>query len=198
MNKLGGRKTHHGFQMHSLGSETLASVFLTTEGLLTVNMFKLWSGSTVLIDTVLIRAFQECLWLGWHRWLFANIANNHRQNHTDITAGRLVTGSWPADSDRQQGVLKPYGVVRNQMVASQAWGRNASQFSWNTASTVLSGVNDWERTVACNSQPAMQKSGTADSSWGDSDLTGTEGDDVRLLTNMLRAVSSPSTAWLCV
>ena len=93
MNKLGGRKTHHGFQMHSLGSETLASVFLTTEGLLTVNMFKLWSGSTVLIDTVLIRAFQECLWLGWHRWLFANIANNHRQNHADITAGRLVTGS---------------------------------------------------------------------------------------------------------
>ena len=112
MNKLGGRKTHHGFQMHSLGSETLASVFLTTEGLLTVNMFKLWSGSTVLIDTVLIRAFQECLWLGWHRWLFANIANNHGQNHADITAGRLVTGSSACRGWQAAGCMKPYGVVR--------------------------------------------------------------------------------------
>lgn len=49
-NKLGSRKTHHGFQMPYWVLELLATIYQTTGGLLIVNVFKLLSGCIVLID----------------------------------------------------------------------------------------------------------------------------------------------------
>lgn len=88
-NKLGSRKTHLGFQMHSSVLEILALVFQTTGDLFILNMFKLFCRCIALIDKILIQTFLGVVLLG----LAQRVINYYciaRQNHSSFTEGLLL------------------------------------------------------------------------------------------------------------